>query len=233
MHYNLSEEPLIKKMGVSVPESFFTQVMPVIRDIVELKVILYIFHCLSQKTTNPAFVTYNELLSSGPAFLLLKKGDFSKALKSAVKDGTFLHSKLVLRDRQQDAYFDNIESNRKIIEQLKQGELTLKDGTDIPKEEKAHHQSPNIFVLYEQNIGMITPILSDELKAATELYPAQWIEEAFKEAVLLNKRSWRYIARILERWEREGKSSGADRQGNKKGSTNKYIRGKYGHLVKR
>ena len=49
MQYNSREEPSIKKMGVSVPEEIFTQVMPVIRDIVELKVILYIFHCLSQK----------------------------------------------------------------------------------------------------------------------------------------------------------------------------------------
>ena len=233
MRYDSREEPSIKKMGVSVPESFFTQIMPVVRDIVELKVILYIFHCLSQKATNPAFVTHNELLSSGPSFLLLTKEDFLKALKSAVKDGAFLHSNLGLKNKHQDTFLANTESNKEIIEQIKRGELSLKDVSDITEEEQVRHPSLNIFVLYEQNIGMITPILSDELKAATELYPAQWIEEAFKEAVLLNKRSWRYIARILERWAREGKSSGADRQGNKKGSTNKYISGKYGHLVKR
>lgn len=232
MYYSGREEPSIKTMGVKVPEAFFTQIIPVIRDIVELKVILYIFHCLSQKSTNPAFVTHNELLSSGPAFLFLTKEVFSKALKSAIQDKAFLHSNLRLQDKQQDIYFANIGSNKELIKQIKRRELTLKEGFEIHKEEHVH-QSSNIFVLYEQNIGMITPILSDELKAAIDLYPAQWIEEAFKEAVLLNKRSWRYIARILERWAREGKSSGADKQGNKKGSTNKYIRGKYGHLVKR
>jgi len=233
MHYGSKEKLSINKTGVSVPESFFTQIMPVIHDVIELKVILYIFRCLSQKPVDSAFMTYSELLSSGPAFLLITKNDLTKALETAVEDKALLHLSRGLKSKQQDIYFVNSESNREIIEQIKRGELSLKPFSDIPKEEQARQQSSNIFVIYEQNIGMITPILSDELKAATELYQEQWIEEAIKEAVLLNKRSWRYIARILERWAKEGKSIGADRQGNKKSSTNKYISGKYGHLVKR
>jgi DnaD/phage-associated family protein len=97
------------------------------------------------------------------------------------------------------------------------------------------HQLPavNIFTLYEQNIGMITPMIAEELKEAEKLYPPLWIEEAFKEAVTLNKRSWKYIARILERWTSEGKDSGEYKRDIKKGGPNKYIKGKYGHLVKR
>ena len=66
-------------------------------------------------------------------------------------------------------------------------------------------QRPNIFVLYEQNIGPLTPLLAEELMEAEDTYPAAWIEDAFREAVELNKRSWRYIQRILERWAAEGK----------------------------
>ena len=66
---------------------------------------------------------------------------------------------------------------------------------------------PNIFILYEANIGIITPLLADELKDAEQIYPAEWIESAFKEAVEHNKRNWRYIARILERWNTEGRGS--------------------------
>jgi DnaD/phage-associated family protein len=51
-------------------------------------------------------------------------------------------------------------------------------------------------------------MIADELKEAEELYPSTWIEEAFREAVSQNKRTWRYIARILERWEREGRTDG-------------------------
>jgi len=91
----------------------------------------------------------------------------------------------------------------------------------------------NIFSLYEQNIGIITPMIAEELKEAERLYPRQWIEEAFKEAVTLNKRSWKYIARILERWASEGKDSGEYKRNIKKDGPDKYIKGRYGHLVKR
>jgi len=63
---------------------------------------------------------------------------------------------------------------------------------------------PNVFALYEENVGGITPLIADELKDAEERYPPQWIEAAFREAVSLNKRSWRYIHSILKRWEAEG-----------------------------
>jgi len=94
-----------------------------------------------------------------------------------------------------------------------------------------HHES--IFTLYEQNIAMITPMIAEELKEAEKVYPEQWIKQAFEEAVMLNKRSWRYISRILEHWGSEGKKGGKYRQSFKEGSPNKYIEGKYGHLVKR
>ena len=64
---------------------------------------------------------------------------------------------------------------------------------------------PDIFVLYEQNIGLLTPPIADELRQAEQTYPAGWIEEAFREAVALNKRSWRYIHAILERWRTQGR----------------------------
>ena len=91
----------------------------------------------------------------------------------------------------------------------------------------------NIFTLYEQNVGIITPLIAEELKEAERVYPPGWIEEAFREAVDLNKRSWRYIARILERWASEGKDSGEHKRNIKKDDPDKYIKGKYGHLVQR
>ncbi|MGH8629626.1 MAG: DnaD domain-containing protein, partial [Burkholderiales bacterium] len=65
--------------------------------------------------------------------------------------------------------------------------------------------APNIFALYEQNIGAITPLLAEDLREAEDAYPAEWLHDAFREAVELNKRSWRYIERILRRWEAEGR----------------------------
>jgi DnaD/phage-associated family protein len=71
---------------------------------------------------------------------------------------------------------------------------------------------PNIFQLYEDNIGLLSPILADELRDAEESYPASWIEDAFRIAVTKNARNWRYIRAILERWATEGKDDGTRQQ---------------------
>ena len=48
-----------------------------------------------------------------------------------------------------------------------------------------------------------------------------------------DKRSWRYISRILERWSVEGKGSGTHQRNPEKTDPDKYVRGKYGHVVQR
>jgi len=68
-------------------------------------------------------------------------------------------------------------------------------------------ERPNIFVLYEQNISLLSPLIAEELKDAADHYPAEWIEAAFREAVQQNKRKWSYIRAILRRWETEGRQS--------------------------
>jgi DnaD/phage-associated family protein len=66
-------------------------------------------------------------------------------------------------------------------------------------------ERPNIFVLYEQNIGLLSPMIAEELKDAAEQYPTDWIEAAFREAVQQNKRKWSYIRAILRHWGTEGR----------------------------
>lgn len=218
---------------ISLPDLFFTQVMPQIQDMAELKVTIYIFYLLHRKREYPCFVTYRELLSDSALMAGVGEGALRLALSSAVNRGTILHLKLNIDGNWEDVYFANMESDRKAIDNIKRGELSIDEMK--PGEERIRRavQLPNIFALYEQNIGIITPMIAEELKEAGRLYPSQWIDGAFKEAVLMNKRSWKYIARILERWASEGKDSGKYRQGIKKNDPDKYIRGKYGHLVKR
>jgi DNA replication protein len=191
---------------IPLPGSFFTQAMPKIQDLAELKTVLYVSYLILRKQERPYFVTYKELLSYE---LMAAMGEeiLGQALNSAVEHGVLLHSTLNTNGVLEDVYSLTADSRQP--------------------------SAVNIFALYEQNIGMITPMIAEELKEAEKLYPPQWIEEAFREAVTLNKRSWKYIARILERWASEGKDSGEHRGNTKKGGPDKYIKGKYGHLVKR
>lgn len=85
------------------------------------------------------------------------------------------------------------------------GEYSTSRGFNYPQNIQAYVERPNIFVLYEQNIGLLSPLIADELKDAADQYPAEWIEAAFREAVQHNKRKWSYIRAILRRWETEGR----------------------------
>lgn len=75
---------------------------------------------------------------------------------------------------------------------------------------------PNIFTIYEQNIGLITPMIADRLKVAEQAYPPEWIPDAFKEAVEQNVRKWSYVSAILERWKNEGRGSRKEKKPLKK-----------------
>jgi len=197
---------------ISLPDSFFTQAVPKIQDLAELKIVLYVSYLILRKPDRPhpdiIGVTYKELKAESCRLSAeLNEKTLRQALDSAVEHGTLLHSTLNINGVLEDVY-----------------SLTA-DSRQPP--------AVNIFALYEQNIGMITSIITEELKEAEKLYPPKWIEEAFKEAVTLNKRNWKYIARILERWASEGKDSGEYRRSIKKIDPDKYIKGRYGHMVRR
>jgi DnaD/phage-associated family protein len=103
-------------------------------------------------------------------------------------------------------------------------EKSVSVSTEIPAD---------IFTLYEENIGIITPLIADELREADSSI-AVWVRDAIKEAVSANKRNWRYIARVLERWSTEGRGDGTHRGHLKKNTDpDKFIKGRYGHMVQR
>jgi len=229
-----------KMQFTSIPNLFFSSLLPQIDDLAELKTTLHVFEGLYRKKGYPRFVTCRELLSNTSLMNSLREAAkpppeaLRNALEMATKRGTLLHLVLDRDGVPEDIYFLNTDYNRQVVTKIQNGELALsglKAGGQayIDTEEQS-----DIFTLYEQNIGMLTPMIAEELREAEQLYPETWIKDAIKEAVALNKRSWRYIARILERWSSEGRSDGTHRRDfAKKTDPDKYIKGKYGHVVRR
>ena len=222
-----------------VPNLFFSRLLPQINDMAELKTTLHILETLYQKRGYPRFVTYKELLANKS--LMSSLGQITKpadevlhnALGMATKRGTILHITLDKAGKGEDIYFLNTESDKQVIAKIQNGELHL---PGLKAERQAYvetEEPPDIYTLYEQNIGMLTPMIAEELREADRLYPEIWIRDAIKEAVNQNKRKWRYIAAILERWSTEGKSDGTYRRHLRKTDPDKYIKGKYGHMVRR
>jgi DnaD/phage-associated family protein len=226
-----------KSKFTPIPNIFFSELLPQINDPVELKVTLHILWVLYQKQGYPRFVTYGEL-TADPVLMRGIEGQGSapevlrQALNQAVSRGTILCWKLERDSEVHELYFVNTDADGRAVEKIKNGELKV---GNLVKGEPClvSQEQPNIFTLYEKNIGMLTPIIAEELKEAEKLYPASWIQDAFKEAVDLNKRSWRYISRILERWAAEGKHDGEPGRYSKADSSPEEYRRRYGHLLKR
>ncbi len=159
-----------------------------------------------------------------------------QGLEQAIVRGTLLriHLKLLSEISGEEEvigwYFFNTSRSRKIVRELQGTEvmpvsLLEKDepvaqivekemGTYTTAREKRHLEPvkfqverPNIFVLYEQNIGLLTPLIANQLEDAADHYPEDWIEAAFSEAIQHNKRKWTYIRAILQRWETEGRQA--------------------------
>ncbi len=210
--------PAGKVRFTPLPNLFFSKLLPAIDDLAELKVTLHIFWLLHQKKGYPRYVSWRELEADG-----VLVGGFRgmgqepeeclrQALERAVARGTLLHVTAQQEDERDDWYFMNTDAGRRAVEKIRRGELEL-DAVVSPSEVRLEVERPNIFVLYEQNIGLLTPLIVEELRDAEKTYPADWIEEAFRIAVEHNVRRWRYVCSVLERWAVEGKDSGGETRG--------------------
>jgi DnaD/phage-associated family protein len=194
--------------ATAVPNVLFTELLPLIDDADELRVTLYAVYALGRHKGYPRFITENEL-AADVALMASLDGDESpersrlrltRGLEAAVERGALLR----LGVDSQLLYFLNAPVSERAIEGIRNGSLQLGRVLPAPQEPpKARRE--NVFQLYEANIGPITPLVAEALQEAEQLYPYEWLEEALREAAELNKRSWRYASRILERWATEGR----------------------------
>lgn len=74
--------------------------------------------------------------------------------------------------------------------------------------ESDNNNTGDIFRLYENNISMLTPILSDRIGEWIDNYPTDWIKEAIEAAVNNGVRKPNYIDAILKRWQTDGRTNG-------------------------
>jgi DNA replication protein len=219
-----------------IPNAFFTAVLPQIEDQAELLVTLYAFFALGQRSDLPRTISQASLLAEPPllkALTALPGGAevaFSRGLALALQRGTLI---LMGQRADGDATFAlNTDASRRVAAErgVLAGPLTLMTpDITVPLERSS------AFGMYEENIGSVPPLLMDELDDAERLYPHSWIEAAFHEAIANNRRSWRYISRILERWKLEGPDYGTSRRPTSggTGSRRRTVGGPYRRVVDR
>ena len=221
-----------KARSIPVPDLFFSEVLPKIDDMAELKASLHVFWAVFRMKGYPRFITRAALeKDTALSKSLTATGDPAQALADAldlaVEHQILLRLRMTKNGREHEAYLVNDAEGRRAAERLL--DQAIERGADAVPEEPLP-EKPNIFTLYEEHIGMLTMPIAEELKEAEAQYPEDWIEEAFQIAGEMNVRNWRYVRRILERWGEEGRDSGTVGRSDSQ-TVGRYIKGQRGPLV--
>lgn len=208
----------------ALPADFFTGLLPSISDADELKVILCIFHLLQGKTDQVKYFFLDDLTAdeattncfSDEASLMsaLEKTEAHQAILAGQYDGRQL-------------YFLNTPRGSGAWRALQKGAWTPDSRRTIAPDPD---QKPNLFALYEKNIGPLTPILAETLEDAEKEYPADWLEDAIKIAVKKNVRNWQYIEAILRSWKEKGRNE--ENRRNDQENPRRYIEGDLADYIK-
>ena len=191
---------------VRIPEPFFREILPAINDLFELKITLYTLWYLERLEQPVKYIFKSDYLQD-KVFIESMGSDaenhVNDGLDKATARGTFLKVNVTIADKPETIYLANTPRGRAIVNAIQSGNISLDQLAHSP--EQLDILRPNIFELYEQNIGVITPMLAEILKDAESTYPPAWIEEAIELAVQNNSRRWRYIEAILRKWKENGR----------------------------
>ena len=186
-----------------LPDSLFHQLLNEITDTGELKVTFYALWRI-EHMEGPFHALCETDFIAGE--LGLTKNEIHTGLDKAVQRGSLLRSV----NTGDTFYFLNSPRGRAAAEAFAKGEWR-----ESGRIMSAPLERPNVFKLYEENIGPLTPLIADALKDAENTYSPEWIGEAIELAVKNNKRSWRYAEAILKRWKEEGRGEKQDRRDDK------------------
>lgn len=219
-----------------IPAQFFTELLPDIDHLGELKVLLYTFWRIGRMEGNFRYLQMKDFTGDKefmqgmalegkmpPAYL-------QESLGRAVARGALLQVRIELDSGATTIYLINTVRGKAAAEAIEQGKWQPSGNPDFPIELEL--EKPNVFQMYEEHIGPLTPMIADAIQDAEQEYSAEWIEEAIKEAVVENVRKWRYVEAILKNWKKEAKDARANRQDTEK-DYRRYGKGKYGEILKK
>lgn len=215
-----------------VPEAFFRELLPAIDDLGELKLSLYALYALARREGTLRFLTRQQLAQDARLMLALgasgtqKDAALDDALARAVARGTLVSASA--GQGEPTLYFLNTERGRAAAGGLASGAWSpapedLLGQIDLP-------ERPNIYSLYEQNIGPLTPMIADHLRDAERSYPAPWVEEAMRIAVANNVRKWSYVQAILNDWQAKGRDEREDLR-DTEADRRRYVEGDYADFI--
>ncbi len=209
--------PAANTRRIPIPAGVLSHWLAEIDDPGELKVALRVVALLAPEPNRrgvPPSVTLYDLLDDDilrQVPILHSDDVICQALAATLRRGTLVAA----YDRGEVRFFLNDDCCRQYFDKAGLSTLTPADAVGHQRAEITaignHSEVPtalpraNIFALYEQHIGTYGHSIAEQLRAAEEEYPAEWVETALEIAAENDKRHWNYVAAILRRWVKEGR----------------------------
>jgi len=207
-----------------IPAPFFSELLPQIDHLGELKVTLYALWFLDKMEGSVRYLRQSDFSSDAQLMQGLEPNSaqaLQEALQQAVARGSLLKAERPGEGPQESYYFLNSPRGQAAADAFTRG--AWRPSSDARQSIALDLERPNIYRLYEENIGALTPLISDELKEAEQTYPTDWIEDAMRIAVENNVRRWRYVQAILRSWQEEGRDD--QNRGNTEKDRQRYLKG--------
>ena len=220
-----------KERFTRIPGTFFTELLPQIDNLEEMKVTLYAIWKLERMEGTFRYLRHEDFTSDEKFAGSLGKNPvkaISNGLKKAVERGTLLDTHVDLDGNLENLFFLNTIKGQAAVKAILQGDWQPTGDNTYPI--KLNLEKPNIFRIYEEHIGPLTPMIADTLKEAETIYPEGWIEEGIRKAVENNIRKWSYVEAILERWKKEGRDDRAYKKDPEEG-WKKYVEGEFSDFI--
>lgn len=188
---------------VCLPAEAFAAALANIDDLAELKLALHCLAVLQQKEGAYRYLREDELRQDEDLLGALGgQSALESALRRAVANGALLEACIHVGDGELRLYTMNDADGRHWQRLIEAGKWQPGKGNEI----ETLPPRPSLFQVYEDNIGVLTPMLSEAIQDAASVYPREWIEDALRLAAERNARNWRYIAKVLDSWQQEGRS---------------------------
>lgn len=201
--------PERESLFLNIPTGFFGSLLSEIDNLDELKLILVVFWAFHKDQETLTIFSLDGLAGEEKIMKIFNHDlpRVKNAIDKSLARGSLLH--LIDPKSNSEFYLLNTPESRAVINKVVSGSITLEDACSI--DVLLPHEKENIFRLYEENIGAITPLIAEVLQEDEKLFPMTWIRDAIKEAVEHNVHTWKYVHAILESWQKEGRD-GKNRQ---------------------
>lgn len=182
-----------------VPNAVLGRLLSSVSDPQVIKLILRAVWLLERQNGYPRFISSEQLRSDRVLSMVLSDAQtFEDALQDAVKFGVLARVAINGVDR----LMLNTESARRASVEIGEVEtVDDDDGWDAPAERS---MPANAFMAYEDNIGLLSPMIRENILSALEDFTDEDITRAIRIAIENESRSWSFVAGVLRRWSREG-----------------------------